>query len=244
MGADELPGFERDHSADQRVALDDHRPQALLHVLRRAVYGQQLSLRTCAEPGHVDFLSNFAGRWRRRAAAQRAGHPCRYVSAGQARHGLRRVRHGRGARAGHRPDARRIHHGQLQLALDFLHQRSHRLAFAVSHEPPGRRPAVLETRAGKKKRHPRGLCGPRIDYACHRQSADRARQRAGVRLVLVALDYFAGGHCGVRLPGLDHLGVASPESGGGHPPVSRGAILRRRCFSVLRSGSCCTARPS
>ena len=244
LGPDELPGFQRDHSSDQRLALHHHWPQALLHDVRRAVYGQQFSVRTCAEPGHADFLSSFAGRWRRRAAAQRAGHPCRYVSRIQARHGVRRLWNGRRARAGDRPDARRIHHGQLQLALDFLYQRADRLAFAVPDQSPGRRPAVPETRAGAKKGHPRRLCGPWTDHPRHRQFADRARQGAGVRLVFLALDYHAGDRCGLRVPGLDRLGVAPPESRGGHPLVSRGAISRRRCFSVLRWGSCCTARRS
>ena len=73
-----------------------------------------------------------------------------------------------------------------------------------------------------------------LDHAGHRQLADRARQGAGVRLVLVALDYRAGDSCGLRVPGLDRLGVASPESRGGHPHVSSGAISRRPCFSALR----------
>ena len=68
-------------------------------------------------------------------AAERASDPGRHVSPRQARHGVRRVRHGRGAGAGHRPDTRRLDHRQFQLALDFLHQHSGRHSFADAHEP-------------------------------------------------------------------------------------------------------------
>ncbi len=132
----------------------------------------------------------------------------------------------------------------LQLALDFLHQRADRHAFAVPDEPHGRRPAVPETRAGEKKRHSRRLRGPGADHARDRQLADRARQGAGGRLVFVALDYRAGGSGGLRVHGLDRVGVASSESRRGYSPVSRGAISPRRCFSALRWESCCTARRS
>ena len=102
-----------------------YRPQAVLHDVRRAVYGQQLSVRPGAEPRHADFLSRAAGRGRRGIAAERAGHPGRHLPAIEARHGVRGVRHGGGGGAGDRPHARRLDHRQLQLALDFLHQRSH-----------------------------------------------------------------------------------------------------------------------
>ena len=41
-----------------------------------------------------------------------------------------------------RPDARRMDHGQLQLALDFLHQHSRRNHFADPHQPADLRSAV------------------------------------------------------------------------------------------------------
>ena len=46
----------------------------------------------------------------------------RCVSAGEARRGADALRHRRAARAGRRADARRLHHRQLRLALDLLHQ--------------------------------------------------------------------------------------------------------------------------
>ncbi len=65
------------------------------------------------------------------------------------------------------------------------------IALAVPHQSHGRRPAVPETRAGEKTRHPRRLRGPRADHAGHCQLANRARQGAGIGLVFFALDYFA-----------------------------------------------------
>ena len=49
--------------------------------LRRAVYRQFFSLRTAPNLGDADFLPHSAGRRRRGIAAQRAGHPGRYLSA-------------------------------------------------------------------------------------------------------------------------------------------------------------------
>ena len=59
---------------------------------------------------------------RRRAAADRAGDPVRVVSAGEARLGDGDLRPRRDGRPGDRPDARRVHRRQLQLAADLLHQ--------------------------------------------------------------------------------------------------------------------------
>jgi len=68
-----------------------------------------------------------------RFAAQRAGHPERYVLAGKARHGVCRVRYRGRCGANHRPLARRLDHRQFFVALDFLYQRACRNHFAVAY---------------------------------------------------------------------------------------------------------------
>ena len=137
LGADQLSGRQRHHPADQRLARDGHRPQALLHDLRGAVHRQLVPLRHRAEPAAADLLPRAAGHRRRRAGAQRAGHPRRHLPAEEARDGVRRLRHRRRRRAGGRADAGRVDHRQLLLAVDLLHQRARRAALAVP-QPPGR----------------------------------------------------------------------------------------------------------
>ena len=60
--------------------------------------------------GLADFFPHSARRGRRRAAAERTSDSGGYVSAEAARDGVRRVRNGGGAGAGHRADARRMDH--------------------------------------------------------------------------------------------------------------------------------------
>ena len=54
LGADQLPGRQRDHPADERVAQPRLRPQALLHDVRRAVHRELVSMRRRTEPGNAD----------------------------------------------------------------------------------------------------------------------------------------------------------------------------------------------
>ena len=106
---------------------DRDRAQALLHAVRRAC---SPSPRCCAglrrASRAADRLSRPAGHRRRRHGDQRAGDPGRHVPAGEARAGVRALRHRRHRRAGGRPDARRLDHRQFLLALDLLHQRAGR----------------------------------------------------------------------------------------------------------------------
>ncbi len=100
--------------------------KTLLHVLRGAVRREQFSLRPCADARDAGVLPRASGNRRRRLAAERTIDSGRYVSPlATARHGVFDLRHGGGAGAGDRSDDRRMDHGQLQLALDFLHQRAH-----------------------------------------------------------------------------------------------------------------------
>jgi DHA2 family multidrug resistance protein len=79
---------------------------------------------------------------RRCVPADCAIHHAGKLSQGKARHGDGRLWHRRGDCADHRPGARWLDHGQLQLALDFLHQGSGRLAGAVAHPALHPRSAV------------------------------------------------------------------------------------------------------
>ena len=86
------------------------------------------------------------GRRRRSAPAHRPGRAHGELSARPARHGDGRLRDGRDRRAHPRPDARRLDHGQLLVAVGLLHQP----ARGRARDPDGARlhrgPAV----------HPRG----------------------------------------------------------------------------------------
>ena len=92
-----------------------------------AVHHQFFPVRTRAVARNAGVLPHHAGSGRRRACHQRAGDSRRHVYARKARHGVCGLRHGGGAGARDRPDARRLDHRQLQLALDFLHQRAGRV---------------------------------------------------------------------------------------------------------------------
>ena len=139
-------------------------------------------------------LSGLAGSRRRRPAAQRAGHPGRHFPARQARHGVRRLRHGRGGRAGDRADARRLDHRQLQLALDLLHQHPLRrtlsllLTSLLVADPPwlkGKKSGGIEG----------GLHRLRPARAGSGRAAGRSRQRRARRLVFNSLYRRSRCHC-------------------------------------------------
>ena len=137
VGTDQLPGRQRDHPADERVAQPRVRAQALLHDVRRAVHRDLASLRPRAEPGDADFFPRAPGNWRRRSGAGRTGDPGRHLSQGKTRRRVRALQHGDCHGAGDRPSAGRMDHRQLLVALGFLHQRSDRTAVAPAFEPAG-----------------------------------------------------------------------------------------------------------
>ena len=61
-------------------------------------------------------------------------HSRRYLSAGTPGHGVRHLWDGGGACPVYRTDSRRLDNRQLQLALDFLYQRSNRNYLATAHQ--------------------------------------------------------------------------------------------------------------
>ena len=78
----------------------------------------------------IDPVPGDPGPGRRRTPALQPGRPARHLPAREAGRGPDDVRRRGPARAGRRPDAGRLSHGQLRLALDLLHQ------------PPGGRPRL------------------------------------------------------------------------------------------------------
>ena len=72
---------------------------------------------------------------------------------------------------GDRTDAGRLHHRQLQLALDFLHQRSHRHHLAAADVAADHRPAASERRT-KKQRDSRSITSA---WACWRWASARCK---------------------------------------------------------------------
>ena len=183
LGADQLPGVERHHSADLRLAGEPHRAQALLHVLRGDVHGLLAAVRPGADAAAADLGARAAGPGRRRPRAQRAGHPGGYLSDREARAGVRALWHGGGVRAGHRPHPRRLDHGQLQLALDLLHQPAGRPAVALSLQPHGGGPAVPEGAQGGLQAPEGRLHGPGTGRPRRRPAGVHAGQGPGEGLV-------------------------------------------------------------
>ena len=168
------------------------------------------------------------GAGRRRTAAFRASHPGRYISHRKARHGFRRLRHGRCAGARHRSHAGRMDYRQLQLALDLFHQPAGGPDVAVLYQPPGGRSALAERR--ETRRHQGRLHRARPDGHRHRLLPIRARQRPGVGLVFFAADY--GGWPASAFRCWPHS-----SSGSGITPIplwtcacSKTAISERRLF--------------
>ena len=119
--------------------------------------------------GMLIFFRVLQGVGRRRTAAERASDSGGHVSAEASADGVRRLRHGGGAGAGHRADARRMDHRQFQLALDFLHQYSRRNHFAVPHEPADHRSPVHEgrkTQGIQRRLHRLGTCWRSASARC------------------------------------------------------------------------------
>src|SRR5260370_22719601 len=121
-----------------------HRAEALLYGVRGYFYGEFVFVRAGAEPRRAGDFPDLARRGRRWVAAERAGDFERHVSAGEARHGVRRVRARRRCGANDWAVARRLDHGQFFVEMDFLHQRAGRNPLAAAYELFGKRPAVNE----------------------------------------------------------------------------------------------------
>src|SRR5260370_40908760 len=100
------------------------RAEEVLHDVRGDFYGEFVFVRAGAEPGRSGGFSDFARRGRRRVAAERASHSERYVSTGEARHGVCGVWTRGGGSANDRPVAGRLGYRQFFLEVDFLHQRA------------------------------------------------------------------------------------------------------------------------
>ncbi len=111
--------------------------------------------------GPADPVPRHPGPDRRRAAAGGPGDPGRHLHPRPARHGLRLLRHRRGLRPGHRTDARRLDHRQLQLALDLPDQcaHQHRPLFPHRCDDRGSAPSGRGARAAEGARASRSTIG-------------------------------------------------------------------------------------
>ena len=153
------------------------------------------------------------------------GDPDRQLPAREAGHGHDAVRRGGADRTGHRPDAGRLHHGQLQLALDLPHQPPDRRPRLPDVPPRGRGPRLPEAGAG-------GAEEEAAQLRLHRPGAarpddqllgDPAQQGSGVGLVQrPLLEGPDAGRPVRRLPGRTDLpGAADRQPGGQLPAAGR-----------------------
>ena len=171
------------HPSHLRMALQPHRPQALLHDLRGHVHRLLPALRPRAHAAHPYLRPHPARPRRRRPRPQRTGHPRRHLPPREARPGLRRLRYGRSLRPRHRPHPRRLDHRQLQLALDLLHQPPRRPALPLPKQPHRRRPTPPRRPQRSLKTSQDRLHGTRPRSPRRRPPGIHPRQRPGKRLV-------------------------------------------------------------
>src|SRR6202158_1698568 len=108
------------------MVLRADRPEKLLHGVRGAVYGELVFVRTGTEPGRAGDFPNLAGRGGRRLAAERTSDSERYVSAGEAWHGVCDVWARCGCGANDWAMAGRLDHGQFFVEMDFLRRSEER----------------------------------------------------------------------------------------------------------------------
>ena len=150
LGDDRLRHRDRRGHAADRVPRPPLRPEARLSVLARAVRHRLGAVRPRALAADDGRLPRAAGIGGRSVATDRAGDPAPDLPARGAGHGDGALRPGGRRRPGDRPDAGRLHHRQLQLALDLLHQPAGRRARALHGH-------ALRARAGgHPARQPRG----------------------------------------------------------------------------------------
>ena len=171
LGADVVSRFERDRAAAFGMVFRIDRAEAVLHGLRRALHGEFVFVRARAEPRRARAFPDFARSGRRRIAAERAGHLERHVSAGETRHGVRRLRNRRRGGADDWAMAGRLDYGQFFVEMDFLHQRAGRNHFAAADVGADFGPAVHETDEHQE----------RIPNRLHRDRLDQPRAWAACR---------------------------------------------------------------
>ncbi len=136
----------------------------------------------------LDLLPHPAGSGRRRTRPVGASDSRRYLSTGETWPGLCDVRPRRRLRARDRSHTRRLHHGQLRLAMDLLPQRSHLPDLAVPYIAHRRRSALGEEagRALAEGRHQTRLSRLRSAWPYLRLARVHPRQGPGGRLVLIS----------------------------------------------------------
>ncbi len=184
LGAHLVPGRQRHRAAHQRVAGQQVRAQALLHDVRGAVH-HQLACSAGWRPRCRGWSSSASSR---ASAAAGLGPSEQSILAdtfppAEARAGVRHVRHGGGAGAGHRAHAGRLHHRPLLVALGVLHQRAGGDPLDVPHLAHGHRPAARGGGGQARGRAPRRLRRPRRSSrwgsARWSWSSTRGRRRTG-----------------------------------------------------------------
>ena len=170
LGGDRLHSRVPGRHAVLRQARRHVRAEEVLRRRDRDLPGRVGAVRPVAIHGRADHVPRHPGPGRRRADGRRDGHAGRHRGAARARPLHELHDGGDDARHHRRPAARRLHHRELLLALDLLHQPAggrggaglHHLHPAPAREagePPGRLPRRRPARRGRHLARPAGHLG-------------------------------------------------------------------------------------
>ena len=192
LGADVVHRRRRDHDRAGGLAVGALRTQEVVRDVPLRLHGRVHAVRAGQQPRPDGAVPFAARRVRRRPGATVASHHARSLSAGKTRPGHGAVGRRRDGRAGDRPDARRLSHRRLQLALGVLHQPAVRPA---RHRRPGHFP---------QRSRPQRHAAIRLDRLRRAQprargAATGARPRRAEGLVQFDGDHRRGGAGRARL---------------------------------------------
>ena len=150
VGHHQLPGRQRHHPADHRLALGPPRPPQLLPAVDRRLHPRLGAVRHGHQPGADHPVPGDPGPGRRRTPAVQPGRPARQLPAREAGRGHDDVRRRGPARAGRRPDAGRLARRSTTTGAGSSTSTS-RWACSASWLLllPGRRPGLPQAGAGR-----------------------------------------------------------------------------------------------
>ena len=185
LGADLLHRGRRHHDGADRLARRPLRPQEAVHHLRRRLHRRLVAVRAGAEHRADGAVPPVAGHGGRGAGAAVAIGAARRLHARGTRLGDGDLGHRRDARPDHGPDARRLAHRQLLLALGVPDQpadrRHHRHRHDAVHGGDQARTSICASTGSASSRSPSASARCNCCSTAASRSAGSAPARSGSR---------------------------------------------------------------